>query len=159
VDRSVARGARLLPLALLLMVGCTNSSSHAAGIARTVTLGIGQNVFVASPLRLSHPPIASATASKTIDSAMTADQWPDGRRVQFGFASVTTESTSLGHLVNRPAWVAVYSVPGTDIAPGTGTQTQLAPCALRSANPRVEIAVIVDAQSGEAGIWNQVPCR
>lgn len=159
MDRTVARVACSLAFALL-MVGGPESSSHAAGIAKTLTLGIGQNAFVASPLRLSHPRIATATASKTIDSAIPADQWPDARQVQFGYASVTTPtgSTSLGILLNRPAWVAVFSVPGTDIPPGTGTPTQLAPCAQRPANPRVEIAVIVDAQSGEAGIWNQVPC-
>lgn len=140
--------------AVLMFAACGGSSS--AAISKPITLGSGYNVLVAAPSG-GHPSITSARAEDAIKPVIDMGLWAGARRVQFGLARVTTSGTDLGDLVNRLAWIAVYSVPATDIPPGTGTATHSAVCHW-PANARVDIVVVIDAQSGDPGIWNQVDC-
>jgi hypothetical protein len=154
--------------AAALLAGCTSSSSrslpsqsvgssaHIDAIGKPFTLGGGYSVLVVAPPGEARPTVTSMTAEKAIGPLMAA-QWPGARLVQFGLALVTTNSTDLGTLMKQPAWVAEYSVPANEIPPGSGTQTKSAACDWPT-DARADIAAVVDALSGEPGIWNQVPC-
>jgi len=140
-----------------LLAACGHPSSHVGGISKPLTLGSGDTALVASPLGGVNTSITSGAANSVIDSAMATGSWPGARRIKFGLARVTTNATDLGGLVRRPAWIAVYSVPAMDVPPGAGTGSQSAECHWRT-NARVDIVVVVDAQSGDSGVWNQVGC-
>jgi hypothetical protein len=141
----------------LVVLPAGSGQSSTSGIVRTMTLGSGSSNLVITPAATTlHPAVSATAAEALINKQMTAAPWSDARRLQFGLALATTNSTDLGDLVDRLAWVAVYSVPGRDIPPAS-TPARTPACAWPT-DLRVEISALVDARSGQAGVWNQVTC-